>query len=88
MDKRKHADHYHVHVGLPGYLPSTSFSCETLAEAGDIAYAEAECFRDAGFHTDCGEDCQGFVSGSKYYGYEVMRLCAMCQAIKASHSDS
>ena len=73
MDKRKHADHYHIHVGLPGCLPNTSFSCETLAEAGNIAYEEAEAFRDAGFHRNYGHDQRGIVTGNKHDGYEVLR---------------
>jgi hypothetical protein len=74
MDKRKHADHYHVNVGMPGYLPDNGYAVETLAEAGDLAYYEAENFRDAGYHSDC-DDHIGHVTGTKRrgYGYEVNR---------------
>lgn len=72
MDKRKHADHYHVYVGMPGYLPNTMFACETLAEAGNIAYAEAQDYRDAGYHSDY-DDHIGHVTGNKHEGYEVNR---------------
>ena len=71
MPRRKH---YHVLVGLPGYIANSNYPCSTWTEAGDIAYAEAEAFRDAGYHKDWGEDCLGKVVGSKRQGYEVLRF--------------
>jgi len=65
--------HYHVLVGLPGYIANSNYPCSTLAEAGDMAYQEAESFREAGYHKDWGEDCLGKVVGNKREGYEVLR---------------
>ena len=70
MPRRKH---YHVLVGLPGYMPNSNYPCSTLAEAGDMAYQEAESFREAGYHKDWGEDCLGFVTGNKRIGYDILR---------------
>ena len=47
--------------------------CRTLAEAGDMAYQEAEAFREAGYASCWGKDCQGKVVGNKREGYEVLR---------------
>ena len=65
--------HYHVLVGLPGYTSNYNCPCRTLAEAGDIAYGEAEAFREAGYASCWGKDCQGKVVGNKREGYEVLR---------------
>lgn len=60
---RKLANHYHVLVGFPGYVPNSNYPCETLKEAGDVAYATADTFRDDGHK----------VVGNKRNGYEVLR---------------
>ena len=65
--------HYHVLVGLPGYMPNSNYPCSTLAEAGDVAYEEAKAFREAGYATDWSKDCLGKVVGNKREGYEVLR---------------
>lgn len=65
--------HYHVLVGLPGYMPNSNYPCNTLAEAGDIAYAEAEAFREAGYASCWGKEQRGIVVGNKREGYEVLR---------------
>lgn len=70
MDKRKHADHYHVVTGLPGYLPNNNWLCETLKEAGDMALYEADSFREAGYD---GTYTFGRVVGNRRDGYEVLR---------------
>lgn len=64
--------HYHVLVGLPGYIANSNYPCNTLKEAGNVAYGEAEAFRDAGYHRDW-EDSLGRVVGNKREGYEVLR---------------
>lgn len=68
--KRKH---YHVLVGLPGYIPASNYPCETLKEAGDAALYEANQFREAGYSHAFGNDSLGYVAGSKRNGYEVLR---------------
>ena len=44
----KRFDHYHVYVGLPGYLPNTNHACETKEEAIRIAKQEKAFFQDYG----------------------------------------
>lgn len=72
-DKRKVANHYHVLVGLPGYMPASNCPCETLAEAGDMALYKANAFRESGYHRDWGKDALGFVTGNKRIGYDILR---------------
>lgn len=73
-DKRKVANHYHVLVGLPGYMPNSNYPCETLKEAGDMALYEANEFRETGYRR-FGDlaDSQGKVVGNKHDGYVVLR---------------
>ena len=67
--------HYHVLVGLPGYLANSNYPCRTLAEAGDVALQEARAFREAHYASYWGKYSLGRVVGSKYSGYEVLRPC-------------
>lgn len=74
IDRRKSANHYHVLVGLPGYMPASNHPCETLKEAGDMAYWVAEEFRNSGYRR-FGDlaDSMGKVVGNKHNGYAVCR---------------
>ena len=65
--------HYHVLIGLPGYMANYNCPCRTLAEAGDVAYQEAEAFREAGYASCWGKGSLGKVVGNKREGYEVLR---------------
>lgn len=66
--KRKH---YHVLVGLPGYMPDSNDVCRTLAEAGNCAQWQADQYRE---DWDYENDCSYYlVTGNKWEGYEVNR---------------
>ena len=67
--------HYHVLVGLPGYMPNYNCPCRTLTEAGAVALQEARAFREAHYASYWGKYSLGRVVGSKYSGYEVLRPC-------------
>ena len=53
--------HYHVLVGLYGYLPNSNYYCSSIKQAEDTMQSEAEAFRDAGYK----------VTGNKRMGYDV-----------------
>lgn len=54
--------HYHVLIGLPGYMPDANFLCDTKGQAQDLALFEARAFREAGYK----------VTGNKGHGYDVL----------------
>jgi len=57
--------HYHVLVGMPGYMPETNEVYQTLRDARDAAQWHADTYRD---DWDPGYK----VTGNKRDGYEIM----------------
>lgn len=47
--------HYHVHVGMRGYLPNQSFYAETRKDAEEIAKEEKRAWEEAFLSPDNGE---------------------------------
>lgn len=59
--------HYHVLVGMPGYMPESNTYCTTLTEARQCAKWEADIYRD-----DWGDDAPVYrVTGNMHDGYDV-----------------
>lgn len=67
--------HFHMLVGMPGYMPDTNYTHRTRADAEHGARWQAQVFRDGwdSFH-DCGEYK---VEGDMHNGYEVYRRNAI-----------
>jgi len=63
--------HFHMLVGMPGYMSDTNYVCHTRGEAEHSARWQAQDFRD---QWDCDEDGAYYsVSGNKHDGYEIRR---------------
>ena len=66
---RTKRSHFHMLVGMPGYLPDTNYTCRTRSEAEWLALCEAKDFRSA---WDTENDWSTYiVDGNKHDGYEI-----------------
>ena len=66
---RTKRSHFHMLVGMPGYMPDTNYTCRTRSEAEWLALCEAKDFRSA---WDTENDWSTYiVNGNKYDGYEI-----------------
>ena len=72
---RTKRSHFHMLVGMPGYMPDTNYVHRTRGDAEHGARWQAQDFRDQwnGFY-DCAEYK---VEGNKYNGYEIYRRNAI-----------
>ena len=66
--------HYHVLVGLPGYIPNTNYPCDTLGQARLCAQEEKEAFLDSAAQGDNEDKLQVTGDIRRDWGYDVSRL--------------
>lgn len=63
--------HFHMLVGMPGYMPDTNYTCRSRHRAEGLALSEARGFRS---DWDCDEDRSYYSAvGNMHDGYEVYR---------------
>ena len=67
--------HFHMLVGMPGYMPDTNYTCRTRGEAEHLALWEVKNLRK-GWDIDNARSHYS-VSGNKHDGYDVYRRIAM-----------
>lgn len=61
--------HFHMLVGMPGYMPDTNYTCRSRYRAEGLALSEARNFRSA---WDTELDCSTYiVTGNMRDGYDV-----------------
>ena len=67
--------HFHMLIGMPGYMPNTNYTFRTRGEAEHCAHWEAQDYRDA---WDTFLDCAKYkVEGNMHDGYEIYRRNAI-----------
>jgi hypothetical protein len=76
------APHYHVHQGMRGYLPNSTFYAETRKMAEDIAKEEVSACRDAGYKMR-GSAKRGWYEGGwtvnePFYYVEIVQCSDLC----------
>ena len=72
---RTKRSHFHMLVGMPGYIPNTNYVCRSRSEAKGLALCEARGFRN---DWDCEENHSYYkVDGNMHDGYDVYRRNAL-----------